>query len=375
MARGNFDIWFFILVIVLSSIGLIMMFSASYVSARNETGDPLHYFKRQAMFVVAGIFIMLFVSKIHFRLFRSFSKIAIAGSIVLLILVLFMHSNVSGEEDFKRWMVIPIINQEFQPSEVAKLGLIWFLAWSFEKNQNKIRTQDWRVLIPYVVLISVMCGLVALEHHLSGTLLMLAIGLVMTFLGGFRIRWYALGGAALLVVAVIMVIEREQLPDRIQARLDAWLDPNYDPLGARWQVNQSLRAIGSGGLFGTGLGQSHQKYLYLPEPQNDFVFAIVCEELGYVGAISIIFLFVVFIWRGFVIAMNVNNKFASLLVMGIMFQVGIQTALNICVVTGIMPNTGISLPFFSYGGTALLMLMVELGMVLSVSRYADVSKK
>ncbi|MCR4616218.1 MAG: putative lipid II flippase FtsW [Clostridiales bacterium] len=373
-ATGGMDLWFCILVIILMGIGLVMMFSASYASALDKYGDPLYYFKKQAVFAAMGLAAMFVVSRIHYRTLRRFSKIILVISFILLVVVLFYYVKIPGKEGFKRWMKIPGTSIQFQPSEVAKLGLIWFLAWSLEYKQYQIRQKDWRLLMVYCAMIAVMSGLVYAENHLSGAILILAIGITMTYLGGFKKRWYVIGGLLLLAIAVMAVVEREHLPGRIQERINGWLDPEYDPINTRWQINQSLRAIGSGGLFGTGLGQSKQKHLYLPEPQNDFIFAIVCEELGYIGAIVIMLLFVLLVWRGFVIALHADNKFAGLLVVGIMFQIGFQTALNICVVTGVMPNTGISLPFFSYGGTSLLMIMAEMGMVLSVSRSSKIKK-
>ncbi len=374
IANGSIDMWFCILVIILLGIGLVMMFSASYASAMDKFGKPLYYFKRQAGFAAAGLAAMFLMSKIHYKTLRRFSKIALFVSIVLLIVVLFYYVKIPEKEEFKRWMKIPGTSITFQPSEIAKLGLIWFLAWSLEYKQYQIRQKDWRLLIVYCALIAFMSGLVYMENHLSGAILIFAIGITMTYMGGFKKRWYIIGAVIIAAVAVIAVVEREHLPDRIEARINGWLDPDYDPINARWQINQSLRAIGSGGLFGTGLGQSKQKHLYLPEPQNDFIFAIVCEELGFIGAMVIMLLFVALVWRGFVIALNSDNKFAGLMVAGIMFQIGFQTALNICVVTGVMPNTGISLPFFSYGGTSLLMILAEMGMVLSVSRSSKINK-
>ena len=217
--------------------------------------------------------------------------------------------------------------------------------------------------------------MVYLENHLSGTLLILAIGVTMMFMGEFKKHWFIIIGVAAVVLIVFVVTNPEILEKYAGARITAWLDKSYDPKGARWQTNNSLYAIGSGGLFGAGLGNSKQKHLFVSEPQNDFIFSIVCEELGFVGASIIILLFALLVWRGVVIGIHAKDRFGALTAIGIVFQVGMQTALNIGVVTDTLPNTGISLPFFSYGGTSLMMLLAEMGMVLSVSRYSKMPKK
>ena len=213
-----------------------------------------------------------------------------------------------------------------------------------------------------------------LENHLSGTILMFSIGVAMMFFGEVKMRWFVIGAVAVIAVVVFFVIFPDKLPSYAAKRITAWLDKDFDPFGARWQTNQSLYAIGSGGFLGAGLGNSKQKHLYVSEPQNDFIFSIVCEELGFIGATAIIILFGLLVWRGFVIAMKARDRFGALLAMGLVFQVGLQVALNIAVVTDTVPNTGISLPFFSYGGTSLMILLMEMGIVLSVSRYSRVRK-
>ena len=213
-----------------------------------------------------------------------------------------------------------------------------------------------------------------LEKHLSGTILMLGIGLSMLYLGGVRKKWFIIGGTLAILLFAFLYFETDILADYMQERIDAWVDKSYDPLGARWQTNQALYAIGSGGLLGEGLGGSKQKYLYVSEPQNDMIFSIVCEELGVLGAAVVILLFCLLIWRGVVIGINAGDRFGMLLSMGIVFQLGLQVILNIAVATDSVPNTGISLPFFSYGGTSLVMIMCEMGLVLSVSRQAKLRK-
>jgi cell division protein FtsW len=302
----------------------------------------------------------------------------------------------TGRGDIARAINIPFLGQ-FQPSELAKLGLIMFCAWDISRRQKQIEKSP-KLLFTCILVITLMCGLVLAGSHLSGTILIFCIGAAMLFLSGTKIRWFVAGGIVLLIIAAAgvfgmwLIINRPEearkfLPERIVAlgtvtnktpymliRIIAWLNKNYDPMDARWQINQSLYAISSGGFFGKGLGESIQKYLFLSESKNDFIFAIICEELGFVGAFAVIVLFGLLIWRGFVIAVKNKDRFSSLLVMGIVFQVGLQAVLHIAVVTDTIPNTGISLPFFSAGGSAMLILFVEMGMVLSVSRYSKMRK-
>lgn len=380
IAKSNMDMLFLIIIMTLLTIGIVMMFSASYVSAKysSVTGhDAFFYLKRQVRSAIIGIVLMLIVANIDYRFYRKrWIAYAILGiCVMLLIYVLLNPMIIEGKENFKRWIKVPGLGQ-FQPSELAKLGLIMFCAWGMSEKRKTIRfPHEWMDTIPYIVVTGIFCLLVMLENHLSGTILVFCIGLCMIFLGGsIKIRYYLIAGVVLVCVAAVMIIERDFLPSYIQQRLSSWLDSDTGADSSRWQINQSLYAIGSGGLFGVGLGNSKQKHLYLPEPQNDFIFAVVCEELGFIRAMLIILLFVLLVWRGFVIAMRSKDRYGSLLVMGIIFKIGLQTALNICVVTGVLPNTGISLPFFSYGGTALMMLLVEMGLVLSVSRYSKLRR-
>ena len=381
--KSSIDIPFLLIVLTLLSIGLVMMFSASYVSAIYDTysfeGGPQasFYIKKQLMFALIGIAMMYFVSKFDTNFYKKFSTLILIISLVLLVAVLIFPAKIEGKEEFKRWMAIGPIS--FQPSEVAKLGIIMFLAWSLEKKKAVVRTKWWSI-IPYMALIGVICILIYKENHLSATLLVFGITMIMLFMGGFKIRIFVIGILSVAaLVGIVWLIHPETIKNVFESymkeRIVAWLDKDYDPLGSRWQTNQSLNAIGSGGLFGLGLGNSMQKHLYVSEAQNDFVFSIVCEELGFFRSSIIIALFGLLVWRGFVISMNAKDMFASLLTMGIVFQVGLQTILNIAVVTDMIPNTGIGLPFFSYGGTSIVMLLAEMGMVLSVSRSAKLPKK
>ncbi len=370
---GGFDVTFLALVIILLAIGIVMMFSASYVNAlydsSEEVGnDPYYYFKKQIVFAAVGLVAMFVVSHIRYDVFKDFSLFAAIVSIILLILVLIFPHEIEGKEEFKRWLAIPGVTT-FQPSEVAKLGVIMFLAWSMERHRKFIEKNIFSIF-PYLGALAIFCVLVLLENHVSGTILIFGIGIAMTFFGGCHKLWYILGVGAVVVIGFFLIVNRDSgfMPNYVKDRLDAWLDEDYDPTGSRWQINQSLYAIGSGGLFGLGFGNSKQKHLYLPEPQNDFVFSVVCEELGFIRSLIIMLLFVLLVARGFVIALRAKSRYATLLVLGICVQVGLQAGLNVAVVTGTVPNTGISLPFFSSGGTSLMMLLAQMGMVLSVSR-------
>lgn len=368
LAFGKIDTRFFMLVVILLVVGLIALFSASYINAINRHGSAYYYIGRQLKFALLGIVLMFFASRINYRVYKDFSFLAMTVAVVLLILVLIFH----GDGDFKRWLVIGGHNL-FQPSELAKIALVMYCAWSMDRRQKAICT-DWKMMFLYMIVVGVICGLIALEKHVSATILVGLLGIIMTYLGGIDKRWYPLVIACIVGGAVLMVVFRNKMPEYAAVRIIAWLDKSYDPGNARWQTNNSLYAIGSGGLFGVGLGNSRQKHMYVSEPQNDFIFSIFCEEMGLVGALIVIVLFVLLIKRAFDIAMRTKDMFASLLVMGIAVQVGLQAALNIAVVTDLIPNTGISLPFFSYGGTSLCFLLIEMGMVLSVSRGAKIEK-
>lgn len=368
LAFGKIETKFFLLVVILLVIGLIALFSASYINAINRHGSAYYYIGRQLKFALLGIVLMFLASRINYRVYKDFSFLAMTVAFVLLILVLIFH----GDGDFKRWLVIGGHNL-FQPSELAKIALVMYCAWSMDRRQKAICT-DWKMMFLYMIVVGVICGLIALEKHVSATILVGLLGIIMTYLGGIDKRWYPLVIACIVGGAVLMVVFRNKMPEYAAVRIIAWLDKSYDPGDARWQTNNSLYAIGSGGLFGVGLGNSRQKHMYVSEPQNDFIFSIFCEEMGLVGALIVIVLFVLLIKRAFDIAMRTKDMFASLLVMGIAVQVGLQAALNIAVVTDLIPNTGIGLPFFSYGGTSLCFLLIEMGMVLSVSRGAKIEK-
>ncbi len=371
-AKGRMDIPFLLLTLLLTAIGLVMVFSASFPSAYAENGDPAYYFKRQAIFAVVGVAAMLAISKFTYQRWRGAAKILLGFSVFLLILVIIPHVGVTVN-NATRWLGIPGVFT-FQPSEIAKLGVIVFFADSISKKRDKMRT--WRYGIwPYLAVLGMISVLMLLEPHLSGTILIVGTGVAMMIVGGIR-AWIAgvgLGGGAVAAFLYVKLVEKGVISYG-SSRIAMWHNPWLDAGDEGYQMVQSLIAIGSGGLLGVGLGKSRQKFLYLPEEHNDCIFAIVCEELGLIGACVIMLIFALLIIRGFWIALHARDRFGALLVVGITTHIALQTFLNIAVVSGLVPATGISLPFFSYGGTALALQLFEMGIVLSVSRQIPAPK-
>lgn len=360
------DSAFFILILVLLAYGLIMVFSASYAnSIQRYNGNSLHFISRQAAFVVTGIIAMYIISFVDYHVYRRLVLPIFAVGIILLVLVLIIGVERGGAQ---RWIDIGFT--EFQPSEVMKFAMVVMFAHLTALNYKRMGTFSYGVL-PYAICLMTVSALMMLQPHLSGTVLMLLIGLIMMFVGGTKFRYFAaLGGGAALGLGGIVLFKGEYMLSRIQN----WLNPFANQTSENWQTVQSLIAIGSGGIMGRGIGESHQKFLYLPEPHNDFIFAIVCEELGLIGALLVIILFVLFTFRGFSIASKAPDRFGYMLGVGLVAQICIQAALNIAVVTNTIPNTGISLPFFSYGGTAILMQLGQMGILLNISRQATIEK-
>ncbi|MDE6019614.1 MAG: FtsW/RodA/SpoVE family cell cycle protein [Ruminococcus sp.] len=363
---GEVDVPFFLTVLALLVMGIIMMFSASYAWAIAEGNEGTYYAEEQIKTGAIGLGLMYILSIVDYRIYRN--PIIAIGSyvvpVVLLILVLIVGTSAGGAQ---RWLVIGSFN--FQPSELMKIGLVIFFAYLIEMNygqMNKFRTG----ILPYLVALGIVAGLLMLEPHLSCTILIGLIGMTLIWVGGARPRHFLIlivaGIAAVLAIVAFLSIYEGY--DYIQVRLQSWLDPFADSQGGTWQTCQSLIAIGSGGLFGLGLGESRQKFLYLPETKNDFVFSIVCEELGFVGALTVVLLFALLVFRGFRIATQAPDKFGMLLTVGFTMHIGLQAFLNIAVVSNLVPNTGISLPFFSYGGTALILQLAEMGVVMNISR-------
>ncbi len=365
---GGFDIIYLFLVIALLTTGLIMMASASYVWGKFHNNDPYHYVAKQGAFALFGLVVMFIISKINPQFIKKFAiPISVIG-FVLLVAVLFYYVPVPENPDIKRWMPIPGTASSFQPSDIGKLAMIIGLSWGLEKGK-KFLDQNMFAPLLYFGIVIVVSLLVFAESHLSCFVMIFAMGIGILFLSGMDRRWFILGFAAGVLLIAVFVIFREQILSPYQLkRITGFFEKDYTDTGTRWQTNQSLYALGSGGLFGLGLGNSRQKFLYIPEPHNDFIFAIVGEELGFFRSMIIILMFLALVARGFMIAAKTKSMYERLLVLGISLQVGIQSVLNILVVTDMIPNTGISLPFFSYGGTALVILMVEMGLVLGVSR-------
>lgn len=392
LARGPIDLPFLALVLLLTAVGLIMVLSASFASAMYNLdagtptgGDPYYYFKRQFTFAVMGVVAMFVISKIDYQHFRWMSIFVLVGSVVLMLLVFTPLGRTGGGA--RRW--IRIFGIRFQPSEISKIGIILYFSARLSKRNTQIgppkkwskRTFTGRMcerldrigfleLIPYGIALVVVLGVIALQKHMSAMILVIVAAASVLFASGIKLYWF-MGAGGLVGAALWFIITQTNY---MKARIEIWQNPLSDLQHGGYQPWQSRIAIGSGGLLGVGLGNSRQKYLFLPEEHNDYIFAIVCEELGMVGACVIIALFALLIIRGYWLALHARDRFGTLLVVGITSLTGMQVFFNIGVVTGFLPPTGISLPFFSYGGTALMIQLAEMGMVLSVSRQIAAPK-
>lgn len=385
--QGQVDMPFMLLTVLLVVIGLVMLLSASYPTAiydpQNRTGgDAFYYFKRQAVFALLGFAVMYVVSKLNYRGLQG-----LALTILLISFVAMLAVKVPGlgytSGGATRWLKYPI---QWQPSELGKFGLILYFSSRLAKREERIplsfnprstlgRFGNWleRIgffeLVPYGLVLVVMIGILAIQPHMSASIQMVVIAAAILFAGGIAVGWFIAGGAAVGGALTVIILAT----DYMTSRITMWRNPWSDPLDKGLQAIQSMLAIGSGGLFGVGLGNSRQKFLYLPEPQNDFIFAIVCEELGLVGATLILALFALLIVRGYWLALHARDKFGSLVIVGIMTLFAFQVFANVAVVTNLFPVTGISLPFFSAGGSALIIQMAEMGLVLSISRQNPVN--
>lgn len=364
------DVPFCLIIFVLLAIGITMMFSASYPVAYYENGDSYYYLKRQLLFAIIGIVLMLAVSYFDYHHYHRFSALILGGSYFALLLVLILPGQEGGVH---RWINLGPIG--IQASEISKFAIILFLAHWGSRYYDRMDTLKYGVLPGLAVLAST-AFLLLLEPHYSCIVIIALLTVIMLFVSGIKIKWLVI--AAIGLAAVILVLWATGMLTYAMERMDGWgqalVYQDEAQWQQTWQTRNSLYAIGSGGLFGRGLGQSRQKYLYLPEPQNDFIFAIVCEELGLVGAVVILLIFALLVWRGVVISLRARDRFGKLLGIGLISHIGLQVILNILVITDWLPNTGISLPFFSYGGSSLLMLMFEMGVILSVSRSSNIEK-
>ena len=360
-AQGSIDLTFAALTLLLLTIGVVMVLSASYARAyySASTGhNAAYYFLRQLGFAIAGTAAMFVMSRIPMSFYRRMSFPLLAVSLVLLAVVPFIGA---AQGDARRWIDLGFTT--FQPSEIAKLAVILYFAALICKYKSDMATFRYGIL-PFALVLGLIVGLLVLEPHFSAAIIIIAIGGVMLFLGGVKLRWFiGVGVTALAGLAVIITF----FP-YASGRISTWLDPFANTSGDGYQIVQSLYSIGSGGLFGLGLGQGRQTYMYLPEEHNDFIFAVVCEELGFAGAVAILLLFAALIVRGYILAMHMRDRYSFLVTAGITTLLAIQVILNVAVVTNLVPCTGISLPFFSYGGTALMIQLAEMGIVLSASR-------
>lgn len=386
LSRGPIDLPFLMLVLMLTGIGVITVFSASYATALNEGSSATSYFLRQSIYALIGIGVMALVGWANYQHFRWISIFVLGISLLLLVLVLIPGVHTVRDDGVKRWIrsIGPI--PAFQPSEVVKLGVIlYFSARMSKRNSEKKRKYNPRTysgvilkkldelglmeLLPYGGILLVIVLLMRLQPHMSGTILILVPAAAILFAGGVRLGWFVLGGTGLAALLALSMTGYQS------TRILVWQDPWAYPQDGGYQIIQSLYAIGSGGLFGVGFGKSRQKQLFIPEPENDFIFSIWCEEMGLVGAAVVLILFAMLILRGYWIALHARDRFGSLLAVGVTTLMAAQVFLNISVVTNLLPTTGVSLPFFSYGGTALIIQLAEMGIILSVSRQIPAPKQ
>ncbi len=372
LKKGSIDMWFLLWAMLLVCLGAVMSYSASAVYAEREYGSSSYYLWRYILFaIVASVITVLFVIFARPWFWRVFGAGMYAVSIVLLILVLIVGA---AEGVAQRWLYIGPIS--VQPSELSKLAVVMMLALYMAKYEDKIcRNGKFTGSFKHgffmpMVIIGFICGLIALERHISGLMIVGIIGMAVMFLGGTRMKYLAAFLGIIAFAGVFLIAVSSYAQDRVMS----WINLESDPLGDGWQTLQGMYAIGSGGFFGLGLGFSRQKFGYVSQPQNDFIFTIICEELGFLGALLVVLLFVMLIWRGIRIGQHAPDKFSALVVWGLTFKIALQVLMNIAVVTNMMPNTGISLPFFSTGGSSLMIQIFEIGIILSISRFSTQKK-
>ncbi len=396
--KNGMDIPFFIIMLGLMAFGLVMLLSSSYAFSYYETkGDTsLEYFIKEIIFMGAGLFFMFLFSRIDYKKLRYFANIALVGSWCLVLLTIII-GKIKGDE-INRWLDLGPF--DIQPSEIAKFAVVLFCATGLDKNHKKMVSTrpskvGWAVALAkisngkivfteatvtlffYAFFIGLTAVFVLAGSHLSGAILILLFGIAMLWMGEGRARWFVIGGIIAIILLIIVIKYYNKIPvlkDYMADRIESWLVKDLTDRDKRWQTNHSLFALGSGGFFGSGLGNSKQKYFYVAESHTDFIFSIIGEELGFVGCFIVLALFAALILRGVYIGMRARDRFGALLAIGIMMQVGLQVALNVAVVTDTLPNTGISLPFFSYGGSSTLVNLGEMGFLLSVSRQADLPR-
>lgn len=364
------DLPFCIIILILLTIGTIMMFSASYAFSYYTQGDSYYFLTRQLIFIVVGLAAMTVMSFFNYNKLHRIAPIVLGIAYLSLMIVLILP----GDNGVKRWIPLGLFN--VQPSEIAKFAIILFFAHWASKYYNKMQFARYSVL-PGLIVFGSTALLLFLEPHYSGIVILGILTVLMLYIGGMKTKYLFIG--FVLMVGVVLLLAMTGGLTYAMSRMDGWgqalIYTNEDMWQTTWQTRNSLYAIGSGGLWGLGLGQSRQKYLYLPEPQNDFIFAIVVEELGFIGATMILLIFALLVWRGITLSLRAKDKFGKLLGIGLTSQIGIQVVLNILVITDWLPNTGISLPFFSYGGSSLIMLLAQMGIVLSISRTANIERQ
>ena len=366
--KNPFDFTLCITVILLLALGLVMVMSASAPTSLSVTGNSYTYVIRQGLFAILGLALMGGLSKFNYHFYQKLYKVAYIVAIVALLSVAIPGIGVDVK-GATRWIDLGF--GRFQPSEISKICLIVFYAEYLTKHKSELQG-FWKGFVkPFLFLVPPIAILYFIQNHLSACIVIVGIVSVMMIMAGTKMRYFMTAGVAGVVVAVagmLLLAQTTGTGDFRINRIMTFLDPWSDAKGDGWQVIQSLYAIGSGGLFGAGLGESKQKYLYIPEPHNDFIFAILAEELGFVGCFVVIALFAIFVWRGIITSMRASDSFGSLMAIGITTLIGLQAIINIAVVTSSMPATGMALPFFSYGGTALVILLASVGVLLNISR-------
>ncbi len=363
LEKGKWDINILLVTLALTCFGVVMIFSASMYSSSVELGNEYYYFKQQMFAAMLGIFAMLVCSNIHFNVYRKFAKVGIIIAVLLLIAV-FVPGIGKELNDAKRWINLGFTL--FQPSEFVKLAVILYMADALEKSREKVRTFRYGIL-PYLVLAGVIGGLIYLEPNLSTAIVIICIIFGMMFIAGVNLKYIVLLGIIGVAGVIILMTQVGWRMGRISAMFDPWA---YK-LNEGWQIIQSLMALGSGGVFGQGLGNGKQKLLFMPEAENDYIFAHIGEELGLIGTLLVLFAFMYLLLRGTRVAINVKDRFASLMASGFMIMIGLQVMINVAVVTNSMPSTGMPLPFLSYGGTSLLANLIAMGILLNISKYTD----
>jgi len=359
--KGGIDMPLFITLLIMLAFGLIMIFSASSPSAYYEVGDKFYYIKRQLLFTAGGFGFMFWAMNVSIKTIKKYAPHLCLISLILMIAVIFVGQSGGGAQ---RWLAFGPIT--FQPSELAKYALVFYFAKLLTERPKNHLDNFVKGFLPYIGIMGAFAGCLFLQDHLSGMVIIFASLMVLLFAAGAKpLHFSAVGVVGVAGLFLLAYFE----PYRLK-RLTAFIDPFADKMDTGWQIVQGLYAIGSGGMFGRGLGQSRQKFLYIPEAHNDYIYAIICEELGFVGALFVAVLFAVFITRGIYIALNCPDKFCSLTAFGITAVLGLQYLINVGVVTSTIPNTGMQLPFFSAGGTSLIIMMAAVGVLLNISRYA-----